>query len=512
MKVFQNTKLITFITFLLIIYIYLVNIPYYYNFDGTVFSNFLRYAILKSDIKLVLQPHHLLYTPLSYISYKILSITTGYNLLEYFHLQLISFFFGILSLLFIYKIFKALRIDNYYRLTGLFFIAFSFLFWISSTDAEVHMPGLFFIISGIYFLFHQRLNLRNIIISSLLFSLSAGFHITNTLIIVSILLFFILNKVKIKKIIQFYFFYSIFISLPFLLLKIFYGINIIKVIIRSIFGDAVSGYTGYKLERWYGFSINSLLRSINSIKKSILISNPQVLSIISFFLFLGIFIVIIYSFKKNSSKKIYCYYIFWILPFLAFFSFWQPWNYEFKLSIVVPILIMFVFSLNSFDFQKIVKPLFFILVILIFLLNFYNYIKPQKDINNNKNYLISKEIKTKTDQNSTIVIAGTGKGAYIFGKIYIPYFAQRRTLILNWLLGNGYSFQDIAKKIDNIINEGNKVYFLSEITSLTETMKDILILQKLKEDEFLEFLKKFKFKQRIEILQNHFISQIEKVN
>jgi len=88
--------------------IYLVYLPVSYDFDGTVFSHYLRYSLSKNDLNPVLQSHHLLYFPINYALYKFFYLIFGYQVLEYFHLQLFSLLFGLLSLMVIYRIFKNL--------------------------------------------------------------------------------------------------------------------------------------------------------------------------------------------------------------------------------------------------------------------------------------------------------------------------------------------------------------------------------------------------------------------
>jgi len=86
--------------------VYFYYLPTHYDFDGTVFSQTLRFALIKGDLAQIIQPHHPLYFPLNYFIYKSLKTAVGYNVLEYFHLQLFSLFFGLLTLMFFYKILK----------------------------------------------------------------------------------------------------------------------------------------------------------------------------------------------------------------------------------------------------------------------------------------------------------------------------------------------------------------------------------------------------------------------
>ncbi len=507
MKTWQ-LRLALFLLFFFIFYIYLVFISYSYNFDGVVFSQFLRYAVLANDLKTILAPHHLLYFPTAFISFKLVSMLPGYHMLEYFHLQLMSLFFGILTLVFIYKIFKSCQVEDFYRILGIFVLAFSFLFWFLSIETEVHMPGFFFMVSGLYFLFFKESNLRNTIISALLLSLSAGFHLTNGLILFSAAAFFVCTRVKIKRALQFYSFYGLFLALPYLWLKLTTGIDLVSWARDTLVGkSAFTGYvySGTRFSRWRGLSLHSLSDSLGAVKGSILKANSHFLSLLSLMIMIIMLMIILYHLKKASPKGKILYFIFWVVPFFLFFTLWQPGNYEFKLNVVVPFLMVFVLSLSCIKGQKIVRPLFLAFCVSLFMLNFYTTIKPMHNIQNNTNYLISQAIKEKTEPGSFIVIAGTGKNAYLHGKIYIPYFALRETIILDWRLGKGFTFDQIAHEIADNLEKGKGVYFLSEVSSLTETMRDILDFHQRDEAEFIEFLQKFKFADHIQLSQDLFL-------
>ncbi len=152
-----------------------------------------------------------------------------------FHLQLISLFFGILTLIFIYKILLSLTYKPFLSIAGVLMIAFSYAFWLFSVEAEVHMPGIFFIVSGIYFLFFQEKRSKYFI-SAILFSLSAAFHLTNILILFSVFLLFITRKTKMKEILIFYGVYIPFTIFQYFLFSIFSKTDLISFYKNALFG------------------------------------------------------------------------------------------------------------------------------------------------------------------------------------------------------------------------------------------------------------------------------------
>ena len=91
--------------------LYFVFLPVSYSFDGTVFSQMLRYALLKHDWLGMVQIHHLLYFPLNYLVYRALAALFHYRVLEFFHLQMFSMFFGVATLLLVERTLKKLGLD-----------------------------------------------------------------------------------------------------------------------------------------------------------------------------------------------------------------------------------------------------------------------------------------------------------------------------------------------------------------------------------------------------------------
>ncbi len=483
--------------------VYYSFLPVSYNFDGTVFSHFLRYSIIKNDYISKLHPHHLLYLPLAIITYKAFSFLSGTPLLEYFHLQLISLFFGLLTLIFIYKILLSLTYRHFLSIAGVILIAFSYSFWLFSVEAEVHMPGIFFIVSGLFVLFFHERDSKRYITSAILFSLAAGFHLTNILILFSVLLIFITRRIKIKEILMFYGIYTLFTALQYFLFSILSHSDLISFFKNVLFGK--DPFAGYRISYWSNISIETLFLSLGSIKNAIFEGTNQLFScglmaILILFLVIGLF-------KKSFKSNINCF-LFWMIPYFVFFSLWDTKNIEFKLNIVIPILIIFIISISSL--AKISHLIIALMIILTFINNFYFGIRPRTDIQNNKNFLLAELIGEKTDDNSIILIAGNSKG-YWYGKIYIPYFAMRNTWIMDWILGKGSSLNDLKEAIRNSQLRGQKVYFLSELTCLSDSVRELIKTHNLSEKDYIIFLNQFKFNRKIELLNGFSLWEIGEV-
>jgi len=253
--------------FLCVGLIYFLYLPVNYDFDGTVFSQYLRYGLVNNDSTFIHHPQHPLYMPFNYYLYKALNALTGYNVLEYFHLQLSSFIFGLLTLFFSYKILSKITVSRFYQVSGVLLAALSYCLWYYSVEAEVHMPGLFFITAGFYLLFYKEGNpfaLSRILLTVICFVAAAGFHLTNGLIVFSIFFIFIIEKQKFSNIFKFYALYSFFLAVGLVFFGWLIKLNLLKFYLNQLKGnDPLAGYTIVYSEKFTWSGIRESFRTIS---------------------------------------------------------------------------------------------------------------------------------------------------------------------------------------------------------------------------------------------------------
>lgn len=495
--------------FLLVIFLiallYFIYLPVNYDFDGTVFSQHLRYALVKGDLNLELHPHHLFYFPCSFYLYKLLNSLLGYQVLEYYHLQLFSLVFGLLTLGVVYKILNHITGKQFFALMGVVLMAFSWGIWYYSVEAEVHMPGLFFIISGIYLLFFKPVNTNNLVLSALLFSFAAGFHLTNGLIVFSVLLVFIYRKSPFLSMLKFLFFYFLFLAVPYFIFYLTTNYNILVLFKKLVFGGK-DVYAGYEISYWAPVSFGSLFESLQTIGGGILRVSSPIFLVISLLLLVSVVTVVIISGKKEKDKKLYYEMLCWVLPYLLFFSIWSHKNIEFKLNILLPLLILFIYSISRFRLT-IFKVIIILLTVGVFIGNFYFGMLPANDPGINVSYQLARDIRNKTGENSLIIIAGCGTDVSIYCKIYVPYFARRNVLVLDWMLGKGLSLEEIRQTLAER-SKNQSVYFLSELTYLSQAVTCLLQNHGLGSEEYLRFIGQFGFKQKIPLTGSYFLIEI----
>jgi len=130
--------------FICIALIYLGFISHSYNYDGTVFSLYLRYTDATGNLAQVVHSHHLLYQPLAHVFYKFLKLCS-FEPITVFALQLFSIIFALLSLILFYFIIKSIFKKNYLAFLIIPLLAFSYNFWLFSIEAEVYIMSNFFL-------------------------------------------------------------------------------------------------------------------------------------------------------------------------------------------------------------------------------------------------------------------------------------------------------------------------------------------------------------------------------
>jgi hypothetical protein len=496
--------------------IYFIFLPVSYDFDGTVFSHYLRSGLIKNDLKIIHQPQHPLYMPVNYFLYKALQVTLDYNVLEYFHLQLFALVFGLLTLWFCYKIIRQITDRRFFQAAGILLIAASYATWYYSVEAEVHMPGLFFVTAGMYLLFFKPGNpdrWTRALGAAACFALAAGFHLTNGLIAFSVFLVFLIERKSFTKIFRFFSLYAALLVLELAIFSWLSNINLLEFYKNQLSGQDV--LAGYKISYWSGFSPINLWESLKAAANGILfpLSPPSpVPAVLSIGLFLGASALAAYTSirTKNENRRNDYRFWFWILPYFIFFTFWDHRRIEFKLNVILPLLILFIASAAKFPQKKIkAVPMTAIMMVVGILaigsVNFYFSILPANNIKNNVNYQVAEAVAAATPPQSVIVIGGCGTDLSIHNKIYIPYFALRKTFILDWMLGKGLSLEEIRGQVLREMNRGTPVYFFSEILHESKTLEQVLKNHNLKAPDYFAFLDTLNFKEKIPLIKGYYL-------
>jgi hypothetical protein len=474
--------------FIAIFLFYFIFLPVSYNFDGTVFSQILRYSLRTHDWLAVVQAHHLLYFPLNYLLYRLLELLFHYQVLEFFHLQLFSMLFGLATLLVIERMLNKLGLPLWLRMLGVVALAFSIAFWQFSVDAEVHMPGVFFVAAGLYILLFRPARLVPLAGAALCFVLAAGFHLTNGLIVATVFFYLLSKRAPWRSFAQFYISYAGFLLILYGAYSFLIRQSVPKLLITMLFGADV--YSGYHVAYAHSLSWPTWRLSLVTLK-SALVSDA---GIPSWAVLAGILVLLTLSFRQAATGTQGLFkraMLFWALPFFLFFTYWDPGKIEFKIHITVPLLL--IATLSLYRMRPLAARLTGVsLAIGLLWINLVWGIKPQADIKKNTNYQIALAVGRATPANAQILITGTAAG-YEYGKIYLPYFAGRDVLILDWVLGKGHALPEILSTLKNKNRRGQPAYTLDEIAVPGKALTDLLRFHRVPEKDIDQWRSSVRF-------------------
>jgi hypothetical protein len=476
------SHLLIILVFLGIALFYFSFLPVNYSFDGTVFSHFLRYALIKHDWLAVTQIHHLLYLPANYLVYRILEAVFHYRVLEFFHLQLFSMFFSVMTLVLIERMLKKLNLTFIMRLIGVTAVAFSYAFWLYALDAEVHMAGVFFVAAGLYLLIFRETRAYSLVWAALCLALASGFHLTNILIAGTVFCYFIENRAPWRRYLQFFLAY---LSFMLILYGGYAAIShkpVHRILYNVFFGSDI--YSGYQSTSFKSVAVPTVISSLVALKHA-LVAKAGIWSSLIVVSFLALLAVACKREAPSAKRTFKRTMLFWFIPFFLFFTFWDTGNIEFKIHALVPLLLIAITSLDKLR-PFVAHTLGVSLLCGLLVINLFSGIMPLTDVSKNTNYQVALAIQKATPARAQILITGNYLG-YGYGKIYIPYFALREVVILDWLLGKRHSLPEIYARLKKAAASGRPVYALGEIAEMDKSMKNLLDFHHIKESEYSRF-------------------------
>ena len=462
--------------------LYLSFLPVNYSFDGTVFSHFLRYALVRHDCLAVTQIHHLLYLPANYLLYRGLETVCHYRVLEFFHLQLFSMFFGIMALVLVERMLKQLGLSLLLRLSGAAAVAFSYAFWLFALDAEVHLAGIFFTVAGLQLLIFRLNRTGALIGAALCFALAGGFHLTNILIVSTVFFYFLSRRLPWRRSAQFFLAYFSFLLLLYGVYAAISHKPVHRILYNVFFGADI--YSGYRSTSFNPPALSTLLTSLAALKRALLAKAG-----IGSTLLAAAFLALLALAGKPAASEVRQTFkramLLWFIPYFLFFSFWDSGNIEFKIHALIPLLLIAVTSLEGMK-PLAANSLGVLLAGALLLGNLFFGIRPLADASKNTNLQVALAIQKATPAQAQILLTGNFQG-YGYGKIYVPYFALRDASILDWLLGKGQSLADILARLKANAASGRPLYALGEIAEKGQAMRSLLDFHHVRASETSRF-------------------------
>jgi hypothetical protein len=249
-------------------------------------------------------------------------------------------------------------------------------------------------------------------------------------------------------------------------------------------------YSGYHVAFSRPFSWTTLLSSLASVKTA-LVAGSGILPWALLIAFSGLLVLGFRPGENRLRTTARQALLIWPLPYFLFFSWWDPGNLEFKIHVIIPLLIIALVLLSR------LKPftghaLALLLAGVLLGVNLAQGIAPLTEIGNNTDYQVAQAIGRATPDNALVLITGKFTG-YGYGKIYIPYFAHREVLILDWLLGKGHALPEILSELSRRAGSGRSLYTLEEVALQGKALTDLLAFHKVDEKDQTLFASAVRF-------------------
>jgi len=338
--------------------------------------------------------------------------------------------------------------------------------WYYAVNAEVHMAGLALAASGIYVLGAHGQGRGGVVFGALLLVLAAGFHLTNGLLFVPACLALVWSRTqRWQRLFLFLLAYFIFLGGIYAVFAHLSGQEVIRFLASQVVG--IDPYSGVPNGYWSSLGAAEQARSLRALAHAVTLSWSGwggALAVV--LVFLGSVGGVFWFGRSQRDRFWLALMLAWLLPFYLFFSVWDNGNFEFKLHVLVPATLLFScfihLSTKGMPFVRwTVMP---VLALCLFGCNFLGGILPANDPGNNLAYQVAQGVARNTDTQAVILTGGVGSPVSVYSKIYLPYFAHRKVLVVDWVLGKGGGeLGAVAHGITVLKNQGCAVYFLSEL-------------------------------------------------
>ncbi len=459
-----------------VFFIYLAFLSSRYNFDGTVFSLWLGQAVHGNNFGNLFHPHHMLYLPLAFVFTKVLSLL-GVEAGMAVTLQFMDVIIAAVTLIVFFLFCFRHTANRFVSTVATMLLAFSFSFWYLAIEPEVYILHTLAVLVSVSLLFRYTAFIRSGVPSSgwICKSVVLGIcgascvltHITGGLFLLPLFLGSLLYLGKnpsgglsdrIRS------------GLPPALLMALVSLVLVSLVYwiayemtpraaQQGFPDWLIGLAspdtglGYEKSYW-NFSPDMVKLWISGMQKNLVdgrglsLNNPGWLAYLRApVVFLYVTGLLIYLVRLprlwRKQKGLHLLLLSAIIP-LAFFSMvWEPQNFELKTALHPLLWFAMALGIDSLaSTLKYGKTTYFIygllilLVVLLFSHNFYSTILPSSKEKNNPDLLKAYHIRDHTEKEAVIYMAGIS-GGYRMGKIYVLYFAGRRTRVVDWIIGRG---------------------------------------------------------------------------
>ncbi|MEJ7735809.1 MAG: hypothetical protein WKF97_00165 [Chitinophagaceae bacterium] len=484
-----------FFVFSIFFVFYLLNLTE--NFSGPHDS--MSYLNEIRQGKGLFQPHHLLYHFTTYHLLHFLQIFFS-NVQPYYLVAIIDCVWGCLSLAIAYQFFRnRFLFSRAEAFCATSVIAFSFGMWFYSTNVEVYMPPLFFLLCGLYITTKEFLTKRDVVLLAIVHSLAILFHQSNVLFTPIVLWKLWQSRKAVnlgRSILQYALIGILLVAGSYVIAGWWIeGHNDLQS-----FNTWIRGYTT-NTRYWFPFNASTAVKAVIGFGHAIigghfifkvgllsdylnklffyhsLSDEPYVvrnlsdagstalllLTIILFFLLMVLLIRVIVHFRGLLARHrtVLIPLLLFFLIYSLFFFFWMPEILEFwipQTAVFWMLLLGLTKSIQRVSFLKRRYTVFLAIAVLLFIINFFGSIYWLKDLKNDIVYAKIKKIKAVATEKDVILL----RDGWLV-KDFLEYFTksivreiptdQKRLALLNG-------------EVNNCLRNGGQLYLFTEGASI----------------------------------------------
>lgn len=471
---------------------------YDYDMDGSVFSLYLEAVKGGAGPGILFHTHHMIYEPLGYLFWSLLLI--GIPVRSVLALQLFDLVLSAISLaVFAQALLIMAPEKKWPALVCELGLGFSFSYWFFSVQPGELTLAILFLNLGFYFMVKTGRKQNEImppvkkvyiiLVLGVVAALALFGHIMHGLFFLPVLVFALrifkgpkglprlwplVAVILVAAFITGSLYAIVFLSKPGAGLQEALPETFVKWVLGNANTETPYGYMHSYWEtiasgpgQWFsGLAWAFFWKQDKTFQPSIW-GALKVFSLLAIAVFIGGYIL--HYLKDLRQRQIYDDVIMaWVMPGAVFTAFWASGYFEQK-TYLLPALWAMIFLgapwTGSFSKKTAVTSCLALAVASLFAVNFATKIHPDSNPDNVAPLKIAEQIKAATGPDSVVIISGAARG-YNIGKVYIPYFSQRGTVVLDWVLGKPVSGKYFPENLEQTINDyrsaGKPVYLLSD--------------------------------------------------
>ncbi len=462
-----------------------------YNFDGLVFSIFIRHSLHVQPHPDLLHNEHILYGPLGYLLCWPL-VRLGFFPDVRAILTLAGSLAGAGACAALFRALRSLGVRDLLALPLALTMALSSTFWLYSTDAEVYIFSALVMLLAVPTcaqLLRDEATPRERVLSGLLPGVALGFHLANVLYLPAFAYCQVAAGLRkgMRALISSLAVAAGAILVPFIAKALLFRANsgilegFLAVFRRR--SDADTSYWG-----WPDFWLEA--KTLLGAALQPVAPGYGVAALLTRAILLLVLLAALWRMPRllREERRVTVWLWTWLLPYFVFFSVWNVGDVEFTLFQIPPLLLLV--GLAARDWAREPRRLWvaaattWTLALLLGVVNTFSTFMPLADERRNRDLAIARYVLESTRPDDLVVISGRDEEVNL--KAYLPYYSGRETLILDFWYNRLQYTNETAEarvmgKLREVSGRGGAIYASSVVLTNHAVQSDFERLHQLPE-------------------------------